>query len=726
VNNDAGQCTAVVNYTTPTPTDNCPGASVVCVPAAGSAFPIGPTTVTCTATDAGGLTGTCSFTVTVTDAEAPSVSCPANVAVGNDAGQCTAVVNYTTPTPTDNCPGATVVCAPAPGTAFAIGVTTVTCTATDASGLTGTCTFTVTVADTQPPAVTCPADVTANVDAGQCTAAVTYAVPAATDNCPGAGATVCSPAPGSAFPIGTTTVTCTATDAAGLTGTCSFTVTVADVQAPTIACPADVTVPNTPGQCGATVTYPAPTVSDNCPGVAPVCVPAAGSVFPIGTTAVTCTATDPAGNSVSCGFNVTVADTQPPTITCPANIMVGEDPPLSGSAVVTYPAPTFADNCPGATVACVPASGSSFPLGATTVTCTATDAVGTAASCSFTVTVTQACTIACPADVSVPNTPGQCGATVNYPPPVTTGACTVTCLPASGSFFPIGPTTVNCVTSAGPSCSFTVTVTDTEPPALACPAGVTQPTAPGQCAAVVNYPVSMTDNCAGGSLVCVPAPGSIFGVGTTTVTCTATDAAGNTATCGFAVTVVDAEAPGLTCPADVSVVGAPGPSGMLEAVVTYEVPAPTDNCPGAAVSCVPASGSTFLEGVTPVTCTATDASGNTSTCTFTVTVGPEFDVCLAGDGTGDTFGIVTDRASASYGLWRYTVAATGEVFTGYAEYVADTGRGLVAYDRDDPESTMEAQATFGPRGTATVTVVDRATGRRFVLRDLNTANTPCQ
>jgi hypothetical protein len=73
--------------------------------------------------------------------------------------------------------------------------------------------------------------------------------------------------------------------------------------------------------------------------------------------------------------------------------------------------------------------------------------------------------ITCPADIEQSNDPDQCGAVVNYPAPTSDGDCgTLTCSPVSGSFFPVGPTTVTCTSQAGPSCSFTVTVNDTEPP----------------------------------------------------------------------------------------------------------------------------------------------------------------------------------------------------------------------------------------------------------------------
>src|SRR5439155_25984278 len=112
---DPGQCSAVVNYTTPSASDNCPGVTVGCTPASGSTFPKGTTTVTCTATDASSNTSSCTFTVTVNDTQQPSLSCPANITRNADVGQCSTVVNYTTPTASDNCPDVTVSCTPNSG-----------------------------------------------------------------------------------------------------------------------------------------------------------------------------------------------------------------------------------------------------------------------------------------------------------------------------------------------------------------------------------------------------------------------------------------------------------------------------------------------------------------------------------------------------------------------------------------------------------------------------------
>jgi hypothetical protein len=160
------------------------------------------------------------------------------------------------------------------------------------------------------------------------------------------------------------------------------------------------------------------------------------------------------------------------------------------------------------------------------------------------------CEITCPGDVTLPNDPDQCGAIANYGDPSTSGNCgAVTCTPANGSFFPVGATAVTCTTRSGPSCSLTVTVADTQPPSITCPASVAVRNDPGLCSAVVSYPApAVTDNCPGvGAPTCAPPSGSVFPVGNTPVACTVDDAAGNSSNCGFRVAVNDTEPPVVTC-----------------------------------------------------------------------------------------------------------------------------------------------------------------------------------
>ncbi len=161
------------------------------------------------------------------------------------------------------------------------------------------------------------------------------------------------------------------------------------------------------------------------------------------------------------------------------------------------------------------------------------------------------CTIDCPADVSVSNDPGDCGAIVNYPAPNAVSCGTVSCSPAAGTFFPLGTTPVSCTTEAGPACNFNVTVNDTEKPKITCPADITVGNDPGLCSATVDPGIATaTDNCAGVSVAGTRSDGQAlnapYPVGTTTITWKATDAVGNMSTCAQTVTVNDVEPPVIT------------------------------------------------------------------------------------------------------------------------------------------------------------------------------------
>src|SRR5205823_4562018 len=129
------------------PSSGCAGTTVGCIPVSGYSFPVGVTTVTCTARNAAGdLQSTCSFHVTVRDCEPPHITCPEPVPACTDSGRCDAVVTYQTPPGTDNCGGTVnVSCTPASGSTFPLGPTTVTCTATDGANPANqaTCQFTV-------------------------------------------------------------------------------------------------------------------------------------------------------------------------------------------------------------------------------------------------------------------------------------------------------------------------------------------------------------------------------------------------------------------------------------------------------------------------------------------------------------------------------------------------------------------------------------------------------
>jgi hypothetical protein len=172
----------------------------------------------------------------------------------------------------------------------------------------------------------------------------------------------------------------TATDACGNSSSCTQQVIVVDNQAPTIVCPANIVVTNT-GIASWTVT-----AQDNCPGVTWSCTPPRDSAFTNGTTTVHCTAVDASDNTATCSFAVTVVLTVPLAITCPSNITTYADAGQCSASNVTYAA-TGVSDCSSVGITCVPPSGSTFPLGTNTVSCTATDNCNDSATCSFTVAV---------------------------------------------------------------------------------------------------------------------------------------------------------------------------------------------------------------------------------------------------------------------------------------------------------------------------------------------------
>ncbi|HSP83668.1 MAG TPA: HYR domain-containing protein, partial [Gillisia sp.] len=639
VNVDAGICGATVNFEIPTATDNCEGTVVTLTEglAPGSEFPVGTTTVTYTATDAAGNTVTTSFSVTVIDNEAPVIACIENISQATDMGSATAVVTFDAPVGTDNCGATTEQTAGLPsGSEFPIGTTTNTYVVTDAAGNTATCSFTVTITDDEDPTISCPANINMNVDAGICGAVVIFEMPEANDNSGTVTITqTAGPASGEVFPVGTTTVSFTATDEAGNTATCSFTVTVADNEAPVFDPISNITVNVDAGICGATVNFEVPTATDNCEGTVVTLTEglAPGSEFPVGTTTVTYTATDAAGNTVSTSFTVTVIDNEAPVFDPISNITVNVDAGICG-APVNFEVPTATDNCEGTVVTLTEglAPGSEFPVGTTTVTYTASDAVGNSVSISFTVTVidNEAPVIACIENISLATDMGSATAVVTFEAPVGTDNCGATTeqtagLP-SGSEFPIGTTTNTYVVTdtAGntATCSFTVTVVDEEDPTISCPANINMNVDAGICGAVVEFEMPVANDNSGNVIITQtagPASGEVFPVGTTTVSFTATDEAGNTATCSFTVTVADNEAPVFDPVSNITV---NVDAGICGATVNFEVPTATDNCEGTVVTLTEglAPGSEFPVGTTTVTYTAIDAAGNIVTISFTVTV----------------------------------------------------------------------------------------------------------
>lgn len=189
--------------------------------------------------------------------------------------------------------------------------------------------------------------------------------------------------------------------------------------------------------------------------------------------------------------------------------------------------------------------------------------------------------------LTVDNESGRAGAKVDFTVVATGGAAPpdITCEPSSGSFFPIGDTTVGCtVVDGGPdvdgfagavtasltaTADFVVRVVDVDAPTItidpAIGSGVAEESSDGEPVAV-TFPIPTgTDNSGSATTICTPAPGTLFPVGSTTVTCTVSDPAGNSETTSFVVTVTDqtstSTTPTTTGTTTVSATPNPNPNG---------------------------------------------------------------------------------------------------------------------------------------------------------------------
>jgi hypothetical protein len=350
---------------------------------------IGDNVVIISGTDCAGNIGTCQTTVIVEDNLGPEITCVENVIVQLDATGSGELdpEDMLDGLPSDNC--SSVFEYEASQTDFDCddlgNPIVVVLTVTDEEGNTSTCTSIIVVVDGINPVAICPTNFTENNDTGQCSAVVNFILSDGTDNCAGVTQSA-DPASGSVFPVGMTSVTVTATDASGNTDTCVFTITVIDNEPPVADCPANILVDTDPGECEAVVLFELPTGSDNCPSVTQSASPASGSVFPVGVTSVTVTATDASGNTDTCVFTVTVDDTENPVVICPNNInainAIGEC-----GATVNYTMPAGSDNCAIDTVIANIASGTFFDVGSTVVTITAEDTSGNTGTCTFVINV---------------------------------------------------------------------------------------------------------------------------------------------------------------------------------------------------------------------------------------------------------------------------------------------------------------------------------------------------
>ena len=757
--NDPGICGAIVSYNV-LGSDNCgrPVMSIISGPVSGSLFPVGTTTVSYLATDACGNTTSCYFTVTVTDHESPNVlECPPSFSV---EGCSVAVLNNIPYSQeihivgleafagaggyaNDNCGIVYIAYSDIADGKCPIHITR-TWILKDAAGNITTCIQNITIEDTTPPVIDCIPDIDESAAEDLCGLFINYTI-LAHDLCGNATVTLVSGLPsGSLFPVGTSTVVMVATDECGNTSTCSFKVSIHDTKPPVISCPPNITLNNSPGLCGAFVNcysqikcFPqtgkyfeglftqefgtAYSISNPVLSAFSPCIslPANPGIFNTHTFSFNFAATlnraglppvqinSPAQlsmqihmvvqNSTEETFNLEILSMNLGGTSLPDGLMLRLSPtessngqaivrlengqygtdsfihlfmeistdggqnwiPANASGMLWFKCPiVVSDNCPGplsiSQISGLPTyMHYPYPIGTTINTYLVTDASGNTASCSFSITVldTEPPHVThCPADIAyegclqtampglpyseamheVPfsafteaggNASDNCGIVYCAYADVITGTCPVhitrtwTLKDAAGHIV---------------TCTQHIMIVDNVPPQIVCPTNITQNAATGQCAAVVHYTITATDNCgtAGLQRISGPESGSVFPVGTSTVAYFATDGCGNSSFCSFTVTVIDNQAPVISCPpntvACISPNGGPtfveniGPSvfeNCQQIVVWYTMTGATTG--GGSSN---ASGQAFNLGVTTVTYIAYDQHLNSSSCSFTVTV----------------------------------------------------------------------------------------------------------
>ncbi|WP_422107133.1 HYR domain-containing protein [Winogradskyella sp.] len=666
-NVDLGLCTASVTVPAPTTSDNCPNTNITndfnnTADASGN-YPIGTTTVIWTITDAAGNSNTCNQNITVNDMELPNVTCPADVSIA-----CPQIVDYSAPTTSDNC-GFLEVPNSIPNTIL-LGTFGGSTYFVDTRDLQASVAFSTGVASgydlvsinspeenaflSQQAAdlgITIPLLLGYNDIDNEGTFVWQSGQPANYENWePGdpSGGVIdedyvlffngewfditgngisrivyevhdysTGPVQVTGLPSGslinsTTANTFFSKDLAGNINTCTQTITVTDTEAPTISsCPADITVDNDAGQCSALVTVPVPTVTDNCSFTITNdfnnSADASGE-YPIGATLVTWTATDPSGNSSSCETIVRVngQDTSVPSISACIDATVTASV-NANNAMVNVLTPTLQDNCgliPIPTTNRVPYN---FSSGRLVDTFTTLPNLSRAAE-DVTLEVTfsgdhdnfqgfEAFILRGPDNSTallIWSIDDDCIVTKRDAViPVATWNSWIDTFGTELTFYVFRNSDVG-----ESQCSFLPNT------------NFFQISAPdfGNIALANDY--NNTSDASG-----------TYPLGTTVVTWTATDAAGNSASCTQTITVNEALTPTITCPQDITVNVDPG---MCNAMVTVPIPNPSSDNPPYTITndftgTEDASG-TYPIGKTLVIWTAIDPSNNSITCTQTITV----------------------------------------------------------------------------------------------------------
>ncbi len=491
-------------------------------------------------------------------------------------------------------------------------------------------TINATFNDNAPPILTCPSDVNVN----SCTAATaTYSPATATDACDPNPSITYSQASGTTFPYGTTPVTVTATDNVGNSSSCTFNVNVKDFTPPALSCPGSTTVNNDPGVCGNYFSYSV-SANDNCDGALTPTQTAgltSGALFPIGTTNVSFSVTDAAGNNSTCSFNVTVNDNEAPQLIADDSITLYLD--ANGNATLSFSDIDngSTDNC-SFTASLSKTSFNANDLGNSPqdVTVTLTDPSGNQSTHTVSVSIVdnmapdaqcQDVTIILDANRQATTT----ASTVDNGSSDNAGAVSLSLSQTTFDCDDEGPNTVTLTVTDGSgntsTCTATVNVTNpndvcNDPPVAACQ-DITVYTGANCDASIVPADVDNgSSDPDGDPLIYTLDNSGPFGVGTYTVTLTVDDTE-YTDDCTATVTVVDNTNPVALCQNIVAQLDGNGNVSITPGDIDN---GSSDACGIQSLSLSDTQFDCADYGLQTVTLTATDVNGNSSTCTATVDV----------------------------------------------------------------------------------------------------------
>ncbi|GEQ87293.1 hypothetical protein ULMS_28010 [Patiriisocius marinistellae] len=448
-----------------------------------------------------------------------------------------------------------------------------------------------------------------------------------------------NPPAGTMVSLGAYTITISADDGTNSVN-CDFDILVIDTTSPTLTCPIDqVEIFDENCQFVLLDYTSLGSATDSCsPGSIPITqTPLPGTVVS-GTTTIFLFATDQAGNTGACTFDIIASDITPPTIICPADRDESANlncefviPDYSGLA-------TANDNCGTPTFSQIPIPGTIVGLGVTLITMSATDGVNSS-PCTFNITVNDNSPpiVVCPenqledfdinCEFILPDYTNMAVVTDACHP----GPYILSQTPPEGTVI-YGNTVVTIfaednVGNIG-SCAFQVIQNDVTPPVIACPSNQTEEVNADNCMFVVpDYSglAVASDNCNDVLIITQsPAAGSMVGLGTTTITLTANDL-NNQTSCTFDILVEDTTAPNAVCasPFNVSLDAA----GIATITAADVDGGSTDFCDISLMTIDITSFTCDDLGPNAVTLTVEDNYGNISHCTTTVNVQDPLFVC---------------------------------------------------------------------------------------------------